>query len=54
MGDVQEDALAGAVDEVIATLKTESLRNDKKKAEIEKMIDTLSDEDFNSLVLLGQ
>ena len=52
MGDQSLEILKGALDEVICSLKSD-LKDTDKKCEIEAMIDKVSDEDFNSLMVLG-
>ena len=43
--------MKGALDEVIAVLKSDST---SKKAEIESLVDRLSEADFNALTVLAQ
>ena len=54
MGDVSTEVLRGAVDEVLAILKTENQNDSQKKSEIESILDRLTDETFNHLMVLGQ
>ena len=54
MGDHGLDTIKGALDEIIAILKAEGLRDTDRKAEIEGLIDRLSETDFNNLTVLGQ
>ena len=54
MGDHSLDVIKGALDEIIAILKAEGMRDSDRKAEIESLIDRLTDTDFNSLTVLGQ
>lgn len=53
MGDHSLDVIKGALDEIIAILKAEGMRDSDRKAEIESLIDRLTDTDFNSLTVLG-
>jgi len=53
MGDHSLDVMKGALDEIIAILKAEGMRDGDRKLEIEALIDKLSDTDFNSLTVLG-
>ena len=52
MGDQSLEILKGALDEVICSLKSD-LKDTDKKSDIEAMIDKVSNEDFNSLMVLG-
>ena len=54
MGDHSLDVIKGALDEIIAILKAEGVRDADRKAEIEGLIDRLTDSEFNSLTVLGQ
>ena len=54
MGDHSLEVIKGALDEIIAILKAEGVKDSNRKAEIEGIIDRLSDTDFNSLTVLGQ
>ena len=54
MGDYSLDVIKGALDEIIAILKAEGVKDADRKAEIESIIDRLSESDFNSLTVLGQ
>ena len=54
MGDYSLDIIKGALDEIIAILKSEGVKDADRKAEIESIIDRLSEADFNSLTVLGQ
>ena len=45
--------MKGALDEIIAILKAEGVKDGDRKSEIEGIIDQLSDTDFNSLTVLG-
>ena len=54
MGDYSLDIIKGALDEIIAILKSEGVKDTDRKCEIESIIDRLSDSDFNSLTVLGQ
>ena len=53
MGDHSLDVMKGALDEIIAILKAEGVKDGDRKSEIEGIIDQLSDTDFNSLTVLG-
>jgi len=52
MGDQTLETIQGALDEIIAILKSE-LKDTERRSEIESLIDRLSDADFNSLVVFG-
>ena len=54
MGDHSLDVIKGALDEIIAILKAEGLKDTERKSEIEGIIDRLSEADFNNLTVLGQ
>ena len=54
MGDFSLDTIKGALDEIIAILKAEGLKDPERKMEIEGLIDRLNDNEFNSLIVLGQ
>ena len=54
LGDVPLDTIKGALDEIIAILKNEGYKDSDRKAEIESIIDRLSEQEFNSLTVLGQ
>lgn len=54
MGDHSLDVIKGALDEIIAILKAEGVKDTERKQEIEGIIDRLTDADFNSLTVLGQ
>ena len=54
MGDYSLDIIKGALDEIIAILKSEGVKDADRKSEIESIIDRLSEADFNSLTVLGQ
>lgn len=45
--------MKGALDEIIAILKAEGVKDTNRKSEIEGIIDRLTDTDFNSLTVLG-
>jgi pre-mRNA-splicing helicase BRR2 len=53
VGDLSTDDLKSATDEVLAVLKSEDLNDSQRKQEIEGIVDRLSDENFNTLVVLG-
>jgi hypothetical protein len=46
LGDYPPETVAGALDEVIAILKSD-LKDIEKKQEIESIVDRLSEADFN-------
>ncbi|CDW82626.1 u5 small nuclear ribonucleoprotein 200 kda helicase [Stylonychia lemnae] len=54
MGDVSLEILRGAADEVLAILKTEDRNDSEKKIEIQCILDRMSDETFNQMVILTQ
>ena len=54
MGDYSLEIIKGALDEIIAILKAEGLKDTERKTEIEGLIDRLNEGDFNSLTVLGQ
>ena len=54
MGDHSLDVIKGALDEIIAILKAEGMRDQDRKAEIESLIDRLTDTEFNNMTVLGQ
>ena len=54
MGDQSLEIIKGALDEIIAILKAEGLKNTERKVEIEGLIDKLNEADFNSMTVLGQ
>lgn len=54
LGDVPQDVLRGAVDEVLAILKDESLKDFDKKTSIESITGPLPSDRFASLVNLGK
>lgn len=54
MGDYSLEVIKGALDEIIAILKAEGVKDSERKAEIEGIIDRLTETEFNSLTVLGQ
>jgi pre-mRNA-splicing helicase BRR2 len=55
LGDQPQDVLRGAADEILATLKTEGLKDfDKKKRSEDMLGATVSSEDFAQLVGIGK
>lgn len=54
MGDLSTEDLKSATDEVLAVLKSENYNDSQRKQDIEGIIDRLTDENFNTLVVLGQ
>ncbi len=48
------DILCGAADEVVATLKSEKIRDRERKKEVEDLLGPLADERFALLVNLGK
>lgn len=51
--DVPLDTLKAAVDEVLAILKTDNMKDVDRKNEIEGIIDKLTDQTFNTLTILA-
>ena len=54
MGDNSLEVLKGALDEVLAILKTDGVQDKDKKTEIESLLDRIEETEFNSLMVLGQ
>lgn len=54
LGDIPQDVLRGAADEVIALLKDDKLKDFDRKKEIEGIINVMSSEEFAQLVNLGK
>eukprot|EP00118_Oscarella_pearsei_P003355 m.13994 g.13994 ORF g.13994 m.13994 type:complete len:2136 (+) comp25397_c0_seq1:78-6485(+) len=54
IGDQPRDILCGAADEVLATLKTDRLREKEKKKEVESLLGSMTDERFALLFNLGK
>jgi pre-mRNA-splicing helicase BRR2 len=54
VGDLSTEDLKSAGDEVLALLKSEDLTDKQRRMEIETIVDRLSDEAFNQMVVLGQ
>ncbi|BBM97599.1 pre-mRNA-splicing helicase BRR2 [Marchantia polymorpha subsp. ruderalis] len=53
-GDQPQDILRGAADEVLAVLKNDKFKDPDKKKEIEKLLNTMSQERFTQLVSIGK
>lgn len=53
MGDNSLEILRGATDEVIAILKTDNMNESMKKVEIESILDRMSDETYNQMVIMA-
>lgn len=53
-GGQPQDVLAGAADEVLSVLKNEKIKNPDKKKEIEKLLNSISNQLFDQLVSLGR
>lgn len=53
MGDLSTEDLKSATDEVLAVLKSDNYNDSQRKQDIEGIIDKLTDENFNALVVLG-
>jgi len=53
MGDVSLEILRGATDEVLAILKGEDRNDSEKKAEIQCILDKMTDEVFNQMVIMS-
>lgn len=54
LGDQPQDVLRGAADEILAVLKTDTMKAPDKKATIEKLLTTLSNERFSDLQSIGR
>ena len=54
IGDQPRDILCGAADEVLATLKTDRLREKEKKKDVESLLGSMTDERFALLYSLGK
>lgn len=54
LGDIPQDVLRGAADEILATLKDEKLTDPARFSELGSMLKGLRDEDFSKLVHLGK
>eukprot|EP00889_Picochlorum_renovo_P000055 jgi/Picre1/27085/NNA_000055.t1 len=52
-GDAPHDVLCGAADEILATLKNDSLRDPERQAEVGKLLGQVSDEKFSDSVAVG-
>lgn len=53
MGDISLEVLKGALDEVIAILKSEGVQDKDRKTEIESLVDRIEETEFNSLMVLS-
>ncbi|KAL3697093.1 hypothetical protein R1sor_011169 [Riccia sorocarpa] len=53
-GDQPQDILRGAADEVLAVLKNDKFKDPDKKKEIEKLLNSMSQERFTQLVSIGK
>eukprot|EP01022_Parablepharisma_sp_SALTPOND_P017480 TRINITY_DN2801_c4_g1_i1.p1 TRINITY_DN2801_c4_g1~~TRINITY_DN2801_c4_g1_i1.p1 ORF type:complete len:2164 (+),score=294.83 TRINITY_DN2801_c4_g1_i1:1425-7916(+) len=54
-GDASQEVIRGAADQVLAILKTESLRDVDKKKEVETLLmDKVPDEEFNRLLVMSK
>lgn len=54
LGGQPLDVLGGAADEVLATLKNDKIKNPDKKKDIDKLLNTLSNQTFDQLVSIGK
>ena len=54
MGDISLEVLKGALDEVIAILKSEGVQDKDRKTEIESLVDRIEETEFNTLMVLSQ
>jgi pre-mRNA-splicing helicase BRR2 len=53
-GDQPQDILRGAADEVLGVLKNDRFKDPDKKKEIEKLLNTMTNERFAQLVAIGK
>lgn len=53
-GDQPEDVLRGAAEEVLQALKNENLSDPERRSDIEKLLGSLSENDFATMVSLGK
>lgn len=53
-GDQPQDILRGAADEVLGVLKNDKFKDPDKKKEIEKLLNSMSNERFGQLVAIGK
>lgn len=53
MGDQPLDVMKGALDEIIAVLKSD-LSDVERRSEVESLIGKVTNDDFNALMVLGQ
>lgn len=54
LGGQPLNVVSGAADEILAVLKNDVLKNPDKKKEIEKLLNTISNSDFDKLVSIGR
>lgn len=54
MGDVSLEILRGAADEVFSILKMDSINDATKRVEIEVILDKMTDETFNQMMVMSQ
>ena len=54
IGDQPHDILCGAADEILSLLKDDRLRDSNKLNEIQKILNKISDTNFNKLVSIGK
>ena len=54
LGDQPHDILRGAADEVLACLKNDSLTDPERKREVEKLVNSISQDVFTRLVAVGK
>ena len=54
LGDQPQDVLRGAADEVLATLKTDDMKDVDRKRQIESLLAPISSEQFAQVVNLGK
>jgi len=52
MGDQPLETIRDALDEIIAIVKSDQ-KDDERKVEIESLVESLSDSEFNALNVLG-
>jgi len=53
-GDAPHDVLCGAADEILATLKNDSLRDPERRSEIGTILGEISNEKFTEFVAIGK
>ncbi|ESQ34697.1 hypothetical protein EUTSA_v10006525mg [Eutrema salsugineum] len=54
LGGQPLNIVSGAADEILAVLKNETVKNIEKKIEIEKLLNPISNQDFDQLVSIGK